>query len=226
VFYALCPLRRRHAGHGATQASHREVERRGRECRAGEARAPGSGHSAGSGAADGVPGAVRQSFAGAAGGARDAGLPRRRAPGPAHPAAAVAQAHPGSAALDIAAAAPAAPAAQAPRATTAPSGEAGAGEWPAGSAPGDLVRRDHGVGADPLLSLRRTAAAPTPRPYNRAVMGAGTGAAIPAGRAAGAPAGLGSPGPDGGAACPALGDGAFSTLRPRRPWHVRVVPSP
>src|SRR6185437_1965669 len=224
VFYALCPLRRRHAGHGATQASHREVERRGRECRAGEARAPGSGHSAGSGAADGVPGAVRQSFAGAAGGARDAGLPRRRAPGPAHPAAAVAQAHPGSAARDIAAAAPAAPAAQAARPEATPPGQAGAGEWSAGSAPGDLVRRHHGVGADPLLSLRRAATAPTPLPYNRAVMGAGTSAGTPAGRAAGAPAGPGAPGPDGGAARPALGDGAVSALRPRRPWHVPIVP--
>src|SRR6185312_8970103 len=176
-----------------------------------------------SGAADGVPGAVRQPFAGAAGGARDAGLPRRCTAGWAHPAALVAQAHPGSAARDIAAAAPAAPAAQAARATTAPSGQAGAGEWSAGSAPGALVRRDHGVGADPLLSLRRAAAPPTPCPRKRAVMGAGTSAASPPCRAAGAPAGPGAFGPDGGAARPALGDGAFSTLRPRRPWHVLIV---
>src|SRR6185437_7769395 len=109
-------------------------------------------------------------------------------------------------------------------AKTAPPGQAGAGEWPAGSAPGDLVRRDHGVGADPLLSLRRAAAAPTPRPRKRAVMGAGTGAGTPAGRAAGAPAGPGAPGPDGGTARPALGDGAVSTLRAQLSWHVPIVP--
>src|SRR6185312_15948051 len=175
-----------------------------------------------SGAADGVPGAVRQPFAGAAGGARDAGLPRRCTAGWAHPAALVAQAHPGSAARDIAAAAPAAPAAQAARATTAPAGQAGGGEWSAGSAPGALVRRDHGVGADPLLSLRR-AAASGPRPRRRAPRAsAGATGARPAAAARRIPAAGAGPPP---ARLPLDRRAVHTmTLRARLPWHALIVP--